>query len=157
MRNDWLIEERRTHSIIGAFYDVYRALGFGFLENVYVLALERELLARKHKVAREVSVPILYKGYELCTQRLDMIVDDRIIVETKSIWDLNPIAHRQLYSYLRNTKLEVGLLLHFGRQPAFYRLVSSNSRRSSPRRDLEHVHLPPPERPNGDVTPDATM
>jgi GxxExxY protein len=74
MKDDWLMEERRTHSIIGAFYDVYKALGVGFLENVYVLALERELLARKHRVAREVSVPVLYKGEELCRQRLDMVV-----------------------------------------------------------------------------------
>jgi GxxExxY protein len=128
MKNDSLMEERRTHSIIGAFYDVYKALGVGFLENVYVLALERELLARKHRVAREVSVPVFYKGEELCRQRLDMVVDGKVIVETKSTSDLHPIAHRQLYSYLRNTKFEVGLLFHFGREPTFYRLVCSNSR-----------------------------
>jgi GxxExxY protein len=157
MTDHCLIEERRTHSIIGAFYGVYRALGFGFIENVYVLAIERELLARKHRVAREVSVPVIYKGYELCTQRLDMIVDDKVIVEIKSTYDLHPIAKRQLYGYLRNTKLEVGLLLHFGRQPVFYRLVSSNSHRSANRRDLEHVHLPTPEQPNGDVVPDPAM
>ena len=138
MRDDWLIEERRTHSIIGAFYDVYRALGVGFLENVYVLALERELLARKHRVAREVSVPVLYKGEELCTQRLDMVVDGKVIVETKSTSNLHPIAHRQLYSYLRNTHFEVGLLFHFGREPTFYRLVSSNSRPSGRLSDLPH-------------------
>ena len=57
----WLLNERITHSIIGAFYDVYNALGYGFLEHVYVLALERELLARGHQVAREAKVRILYK------------------------------------------------------------------------------------------------
>jgi GxxExxY protein len=135
MATDWLIEERLTHSIIGAFYEVYKALGFGFLEHVYVLALERELLARNHRVAREVSVPVSYKGEELCTQRLDMVVDDRVIVETKSTHDLNPTAHRQLYGYLRATPLEVGLLFHFGREPKFYRLVCSNTR---------HRERPPP-------------
>jgi GxxExxY protein len=133
MATDWLIEERLTHSIIGAFYEVYKALGFGFLEHVYVLALERELLARNHRVAREVSVPVSYKGEELCTQRLDMVVDDRVIVETKSTHDLNPMAHRQLYSYLRATRLEAGLLFHFGREPKFYRLVCSNTRRPEKR------------------------
>jgi len=157
VRDDWLIEERRTHSIIGAFYDVYRVLGFGFLENVYVLALERELLARKHDVGREVSVPIIYKGEELCTQRFDMIVDDKVIVEVKSSHDLPSVAHRQLYSYLRNTCLEVGLLFHFGQQPKFYRLVSSNTNRSAPRRELEQIYLPPPERANGDVAPDPSV
>lgn len=131
MTNDWLIEERRTHSIIGAFYDVYKALGVGFLENAYILALERELLARNHRVAREVSVPIFYKGEELCRQRLDMIVDDKVIVEAKATVELHSLAHRQLYSYLRNTNLEVGLLLHFGSKPNFYRLVHSNTRRFS--------------------------
>ncbi len=157
MTSGWLIEERLTHSIIGAFYDVYKTLGFGFLEHVYVLALERELLARNHRVAREVSVRIMYKGEELCTQRLDMIVDEKVVVETKSTHDLPSIAHRQLYSYLRATKLEVGLLFHFGRKPGFYRLVCSNTRQSATRRDLEHVNLPPPERPNGDVALDPPV
>jgi GxxExxY protein len=51
-----------THAIIGAFYEVYITLGFGFLEHVYTMALERELTARGHRVAREVSVRIFYKG-----------------------------------------------------------------------------------------------
>ena len=121
-----LIEEDLTRSIIGAFYRVYRTLGYGFLEHVYVLALERELLARGHRVAREVSVTILYDGVELCSQRLDMVVDDKVVVETKSTYDLHPAAQRQLYNYLRASRLEVGLLLHFGREPEFYRLMYRN-------------------------------
>jgi GxxExxY protein len=153
-----LVEETLTHSIIGAFYNVYNALGFGFLEHVYVLALERELLSRGHRVAREVSVPVMYEGEELCTQRLDMIVDDRVVVETKSTFDLHPAAQRQLYNYLRATNLEVGLLLYFGRKPEFYRLMCRNARAgSSPRRDLEHVYLPPAERPEGHVASDPAM
>jgi len=62
-----LIEERLTYSVIGAFFDVYNTLGFGFLEHLYVMALERELLARGHRVAREVGVSISYKGEELGT------------------------------------------------------------------------------------------
>jgi GxxExxY protein len=67
-----LVEERLTGSIIRAYYDVYNTLGFGFLENVYVLALERELIARKHRVAREINVRVVYKGQELCMQRLSL-------------------------------------------------------------------------------------
>jgi GxxExxY protein len=121
-----LIEERLTESIIGAFYRVYRSLGFGFLEHVYVLALERELRSRGHRVAREVSVDIMYNGEELCTQRLDMVVDDRVVVETKSTYELHPAAQRQLFNYLRASRLEVGLLFHFGREPEFYRLMYRN-------------------------------
>jgi GxxExxY protein len=138
MTKDSLIEEELTHSIIGAFYRVYRGLGFGFLEHVYVAALERELRARNHQVAREINVRVVYRGEELCTQRLDMVVDEKVIVETKSTYQLHPAAQRQLYNYLRATNLEVGLLLHFGREPEFYRLFCRNTRRSS--NDARPVH-----------------
>lgn len=126
MNKEELLEKELTRSIIGAFYRVYRTLGYGFLEHVYVLALERELRARGHQVAREMSVDIIYDGEELCTQRLDMVVDGKVVVETKSTYDLHPAAQRQLYNYLRASRLEVGLLLHFGREPEFYRLMYRN-------------------------------
>ena len=109
-----LIAEELTYSIIGAGQDVYNELRFGFCEHVYIVGLERELRARGHKVAREVSVMIMYKGEELTTQRLDMLVDDTVIVETKCGLHLHESAPRQLFNYLRATRIEVGLLLHFG-------------------------------------------
>ena len=123
-----LIEEELTHSVIGAFFEVYNTLGFGFLEHVYVMALERELTARGHVVGREVSVPVIYKGDQLGTQRIDMIVDDRLVVETKSTYDLHRASQRQIYNYLRATNLEVGLLLHFGPEAKFYRIISQRTR-----------------------------
>ena len=118
-----LLEEALTESVIGAFYAVYNALGFGFLEHVYVMALERELRACGHRVARQVSVWITYKGEPLCEQRLDMVVDDLLVVEVKATAQLARIAPRQVYNYLKATSLQVGLLLHFGPDPAFYRLI----------------------------------
>ena len=126
MSSPSLIEESLTRSIIGGFYDVYNTLGFGFLEHMYVLGLERELRSRGHHVAREVLVNVIYKGHSLGTQRLDMVVDGKVVVETKSTYKLHEAAPRQLYSYLRATHLEVGLLLHFGPKPAFFRLISRN-------------------------------
>ena len=126
-----LILERLTHSVIGAFFEVHNTLGCGFLEYLYNAALERELTARGHRVGREVSVPVFYKGEELGRQRLDMIVDGKLVVETKSTYDLHKAAERQVYNYLRATKLEVGLLLHFAPQPKFYRVVCRNSFESS--------------------------
>ena len=79
-----LIEEQLTHSVIGAFYEVYNKLGFGFLESIYITALEHELVKRGHRVAREVSFQITYEGHVLGIQRVDMVVDDKLIVETKS-------------------------------------------------------------------------
>ena len=122
-----LVEEALTHSIIGAFFEVYHILGYGFLEHVYTLALERELLARGHVVTRELGVSISYKGEALTSQRLDFVVDGRVVVEIKSTHDLSKAAPRQLHNYLRATELEVGLLLHFGPEPKFHRLVSLNA------------------------------
>jgi GxxExxY protein len=136
-----LVEERLTHSIIGAFYEVYRTLGFGFLEHVYTLAMERELIARNHRISRELSVRIMYKGEELCTQRIDMVVDDKVVVEIKSTFHLHPSADRQLYSYLRASNLEVGLLLHFGREAKFYRSYHRNpARLASTSEGLAEAH-----------------
>jgi GxxExxY protein len=73
--NRWSLPEARlTGSVIGAFFEVYNTLGFGFLENLYVMALERELLARIHKVAREVSVRVTYKHQDLGMQRIDALI-----------------------------------------------------------------------------------
>lgn len=119
-----LIEEELTHSVIGAFFDVYNTLGYGFLEHVYALALERELLARGHRVGREVSVKIACKGLILTSQRFDFVVDEKLILEAKSTQILPALATRQLYNNLRATNLTIGLLLHFGPVPTFYRLVS---------------------------------
>lgn len=121
-----LIEERLTHSVIGAFYEVYNTLGFGFLEHIYVRALEQELLARGHRIDREVIVSVVYKGVVIASHRLDLIVDGKLVVETKSTNELHKAATRQLFNYLRATSLEVGLLLHFGPEPKFYRLISRN-------------------------------
>ena len=118
-----LLEEDRTHSIIGAFYEVYNTLGYGYLESVYCSALEGELRDLGHTVARQYAVRVMYKGREVGFHRLDLLVDDRVILEIKSTAVLPPTAQRQLLNYLRGTSLEIGLLLHFGPKPVFYRQV----------------------------------
>ena len=127
-----LIHAPLTHSVIGAFFDVYNELGFGFLEHVYVMALEHELRSRGHAVARELSVVVAYKGLPIATQRMDMVVDHRVVVEVKSTPMLPSTASRQLYNYLRATTLDVGLLLHFGPRPAVHRLEYRASRAPTP-------------------------
>ena len=135
-----LFEERLTHSVIGAFFEVYNTLGFGFLEHIYVMALERELIARKHRVAREVAVRVFYKGNDLAEQRLDMIVDEKLVVEIKSTHELHKAANRQVYNYLRSTNLEIGLLLHFGPEAKFYRLIRRNQREANPSNPSNPLH-----------------
>jgi GxxExxY protein len=122
MRRSPQVLEELIYSIIGAFFEVYNTLGYGFLEHLYLKALERELLARGHKVAREVWVTVMYKGVELGKQRLDMVVDDCIVIEIKSTHELPRNATRQLFNYLRATNLKAGLLLHFGPESKFFRV-----------------------------------
>ena len=126
MPKTFLYEEALTKSAIGAFYEVYNRLGFGFLEHVYVNALSFELLAKGHQVSREFGVCVMYKGIEIARQRLDLVIDEKLVIETKAGHDLHPGASRQLFNYLRATNLEVGLLFHFGPKPRFERLISTN-------------------------------
>ena len=138
-----LIHDNLSYSVIGAFFEVYHTLGFGFLEHVYVASLTRELHDRGHDVGREVSVPVLYKGEEVARQRLDMIVDGKLVVETKSSRTLHEGAVRQVGNYLRATTLELGLLLHFGPQPKFYRVICSNPAARAPKTPFSRVPLLP--------------
>ena len=94
-------------------------------QNSYIGALEYELTLRGHMIDREVSVPVYYKGKLVARQRLDMVVDDRVIVECKATERLPACAGAQLIGYLRATRFQVGVLLHFGPNPKFYRFVDS--------------------------------
>ena len=129
MPADHLLEAHLTKSVVGALFEVYNILGFGFLEHLCVQALEHELRLRGHDVKREVAVAVAYKGVQLSEQRMDMIVDDRLIVEVKSTAHLHPVALRQLYNYLKASRIELGLLLHFGPKAKFYRQILTNDRK----------------------------
>lgn len=122
-------DEELTKSVIAAFYEVYNTLRYGFGEVTYVKAMEIELRSRGHHVTREKSVPVFYKTEVASTHRIDMLVDDRLVVESKSTERLPPTAMRQLHSYLRSTELELGLLLHFGPEPKFYRQIVTNDQK----------------------------
>ena len=125
-----LIEEALTSSIIGAFFVVHKQLGFGFLEQIYASALEIELRDRGHQVARQFGAVVRYKGIEIAHQRIDMVIDNKVIVELKSTEKLHRDANRQVLDYLRATTFEVGLLLHFGRDANFQRVVYQTARTS---------------------------
>lgn len=118
-----LIQDRLTYSVIGAFYEVYNALGFGLLEAHYMNALEIELRERGHLVGREVYFGVRYKGHAIGRHRLDMLVDESLIVEGKATVGLLKADFYQLHSYLRATNLAVALLLHFGPEPKPYRFT----------------------------------
>lgn len=103
-----------TYEIRGAVYDVYKELGPGLLESVYEEALCFELEQRGLTVERQVQVPIKYKGNVLKTElRLDLLVENQIIVELKSVEEMKKVFSKQLLTYLRLMNKKVGLLVNF--------------------------------------------
>jgi GxxExxY protein len=103
-----------SHATIGAAVEVHRELGPGLLESLYEEALAIELGRRHLKVGRQVEVPVQYKGQRLGTAlRLDLLVEDRIIVEVKSVEALLGVHKAQLLTYLRLSDRRLGLLLNF--------------------------------------------
>ena len=109
-----MTDNELTYEIRGAIFDVYNELGPGLLESVYEEALAFELKARGLKVERQVEVPIRYKGNELKTPlRLDLLIENQVIVELKSVEEMKPVFAKQLLTYLRLLNKRVGLLVNF--------------------------------------------
>jgi GxxExxY protein len=103
-----------TEHIIGAAMDVHRTLGPGLLESAYEACLVFELRERGLRVKQQKPLPITYKSVKLdCGYRLDLVVDDCVIVEIKAIEKLNSVHDAQLLSYLKLANCRVGLLLNF--------------------------------------------
>ena len=103
-----------TYRIIGAIYKVYRALGPGLLESIYEAALTYQLVLDGLKVERQVNIPIIYQGKELADKlKLDILVEDQIIVELKAVKELLDVHYKQLLTYLKLTNLHIGLLVNF--------------------------------------------
>ena len=103
-----------TYQIRGAIYDVYKNLGPGLLESVYEEAMVYELQKRGLKVDRQVEVPIRYDGHLLKTSlRLDLLVEGRVIVELKSVKEMQDVFWKQTRTYLRLLGLNVGILVNF--------------------------------------------
>jgi len=103
-----------TYEIRGAIYDVYKTLGPGLLESVYEEALVFELEQRGLKVERQKQVPIIYKGNTLKTElRLDVLVEDSVIIELKSVEEMKKVFAKQLLTYLKLTDKHLGILVNF--------------------------------------------
>ena len=127
--NPAFLHSNLTERVIAAFYAEYDELGFGFLESNYKAGLEYLLISEGLEVEREVPIDVRFRAWSIGRYRMDMVVEDRVVVEVKSTELLAPTSERQLLNYLRATSYEVGLLLHFGPKPAFRRLVLTNDRK----------------------------
>lgn len=104
--------ELLIYKIRGAIFDVYNGLGAGLLESVYVAALEWELLSQGLDVKREV--PVHYKEVKLNLGfRLDLLIENKVIIEVKSVENLVEVHHKQVLIYLKITELKLGVLVSF--------------------------------------------
>jgi GxxExxY protein len=106
-------DEALAHRVIGAAIEVHRHLGPGFIESIYKKAMIHELSALGLMVEKEKEIMVPYKGIDIPGQRLDLLVCGRIIVELKAVQSLLPIHEAQLISYLKATRLRLGLLINF--------------------------------------------
>ena len=112
----------RTYAVIGACMEVHGVLGHGFLEPVYQEALQKEFEAREIPFAREVALPVWYKGAQLdCWYKADYVCFDEVIVEIKALSQLAGVEEAQIINYLKATGLQVGLLINFGAPSLEYR------------------------------------
>ena len=103
-----------TREIIAAAIEVHRALGPGLLESTYSECLRYELAARKLRYITQHPLPLVYKGRTLTTSyRVDLIVEDCVVLEVKSVATILPVHHAQLLTYLRLTGCPAGLLINF--------------------------------------------
>jgi GxxExxY protein len=108
------VENEITERIIGAAIEVHRHLGPGLLESVYEECLCYELSQLGMRFQRQLAAPVIYKGIQLdCGYRIDLLVEDSVIVEIKSMEALLPVHCAQLLTYLKIRQMRIGLLINF--------------------------------------------
>lgn len=109
-----MTENDISYQIRGAIFNVYNTLGPGLFESVYSAALIYELQEAGLNVSKEVAVPVHYKGSKLDVGfRLDLLVEDKVVVEIKSVENLAEVHHKQVLTYLKITGLKLGILVNF--------------------------------------------
>jgi GxxExxY protein len=131
IREKDVIYKELSYQINGAIFEVHNQLGPGFTENIYQQALMFEFQARKIPYEIQKVIPIYYKGKQAGTYRLDLVVNEKIILELKASSDLTQEHYSQLASYLKATGLKLGLLVSFGTVRAQVMRVP-NERRNGP-------------------------
>ena len=147
-----LLHADTTERIIEGFYDVYNALGHGFLEKVY----ENSMAVRLHQLGFSVTmqqpISVYYSGEQVGEYFADLIVADLVILEVKAAKSLSPAHEAQLLNYLKATRIEVGLLLNFGEKPEFRRKVFTNDKKGLLLRQQPCSHDPIRNEGNTDGT-----
>lgn len=109
-----MTENEISYKIRGSIFKVYTELGAGLFESVYEAALMYQLKKDGLKATSQVSVPVIYDGQNLDVGfRIDILVEDKVIIELKSVEELSKVHHKQILTYLKLTNLKLGLLVNF--------------------------------------------
>jgi len=128
MNNDLKFKEL-TDAVICCFYNVYNALGYGFLEKVYENSLLHELAKRGISASSQYPITVYYDEKVVGEYFADLLVENNLILEIKAVKNILPEHEAQLLNYLKATDIEVGLLLNFGPKPEIRRKVFDNKRK----------------------------
>ncbi|GGD18403.1 GxxExxY protein [Flavobacterium orientale] len=125
-----LLHKSITDAIIKSYYNVYNELGYGFLEKVYQNAMFIELTSLGYKVEAQKQIKVYYKNNLVGEYYSDLLVEDKVIVELKATELLMNVHIAQIMNYLKATPIEVGMLLNFGEEKEFKRIIYTNNRKN---------------------------
>jgi GxxExxY protein len=117
---DKVVYPELSYKIMQIVFEVHNKLGPGFTEDVYEEATVYELEAQQIPIRRQQTIQVIYKDRVVGTYRLDLIIDDKIILELKAVTALNDLFKQQLLSYLKATDLHLGILVNFGSKRVEY-------------------------------------
>ncbi|MDO7874614.1 GxxExxY protein [Hymenobacter sp. ASUV-10] len=119
-----------TEAVIGCAMRVHKTLGTGFQEVIYQRSLAIEMREAGLVFAREIEMPLFYKGVEVGSRRVDFLVEECVLVELKALHELTKTHHAQIINYLEAYQLEVGLLINFGEPSLKFKRFLKNHPRS---------------------------
>lgn len=124
-----LLHQSITNTILKVYYEVYNELGYGFLKKVYQNAMYLELKDRGLKVESQKQIKVYFKKQLVGEYYSDLLVEDKVIVELKATELLMNSHIAQTINYLKATPIEIGMLLNFGAEPEFKRLIYTNNKK----------------------------
>lgn len=120
-----IIYKDLSFRIMESVFEVHNVLGPGYSENIYESALAKEFKERKINYERQRLIDVYYKGEKIGEYRLDMVVEEKIVLELKAVSEVNEIFESQLLSYLKATEMKLGILINFGsKKVEFKRIVN---------------------------------
>lgn len=126
-----LLHQIITDSVLKVYYDVYNSLGYGFLEKVYQNAMYFELKNAGYKVEAQKPIKVYLRNQLIGEYYADLLIEDKVIIELKACEVLMNVHIAQLMNYLKATEVEVGLLLNFGEEAEFKRIIYTNDRKKN--------------------------